>query len=70
MDRLRLLIIGVLIAILVSLGVALHDLTARRSASGRMVRALTWRVGLSVGLFALLIIAAWCGWIVPHGLGR
>jgi hypothetical protein len=32
-----------------------------------MVKALTWRIGLSVGLFVLLMLAYYQGWISPHG---
>lgn len=70
MTLLRLLIIGTLLAILVSLGVALFQLGRRRGDPAKMLRALTWRVGLSVVLFALLVLAAHQGWIVPHTLGR
>jgi hypothetical protein len=30
-----------------------------------MVNALTWRIGLSVALFLLLILAYYNGWIDP-----
>ena len=70
MTLVRLLIIGTLLAILVSLGVALLQLGRRRGDSAKMLRALTWRVGLSVVLFALLVVAARQGWIVPHRFGR
>jgi hypothetical protein len=70
-DPVRLLIIASLLAILWSLALALVHLSARGSQrSGRMLRALTWRIGLSVALLAFLVLAAWRGWIVPHGLGR
>ena len=36
--------------------------------SGKMLRSLTWRVGLSVGLFLLLLLAWRMGYIHPHGL--
>jgi Protein of unknown function (DUF2909) len=67
---LRLLIIGTLLAILVSLGVALFQLGRRRGDRVKMLRALTWRVGLSVVLFALLVLAARQGWIAPHRFGH
>ena len=70
MELFRLLIIGTLLAILVSLGVALFHLGRRKGDPAKMLQALTWRVGLSVVLFALLVIAARQGWIVPHGFGR
>jgi hypothetical protein len=31
-----------------------------------MVKALAWRIGLSVLLFVLLIVAYYNGWIVPQ----
>jgi hypothetical protein len=31
-----------------------------------MLRALTWRIGLSVALFLLLLLAYRAGWITPH----
>jgi hypothetical protein len=33
-----------------------------------MVRALTWRIGLSVALFVLLMLAWYTGLIAPHGI--
>jgi Protein of unknown function (DUF2909) len=66
----RLLIIGTLLAVLVSLGVALLQLGRRRGDPAKMLRALTWRVGLSVVLFALLVLAARQGWIAPHSFGH
>lgn len=34
----------------------------------RMARALAWRVGLSVALFLLVLLAYALGWIAPTGL--
>ncbi|HUO95344.1 MAG TPA: twin transmembrane helix small protein [Steroidobacteraceae bacterium] len=64
------MIIGTLLAIVVSLGIALYQLGRRRGDPAKMLRALTWRVGLSLALFALLLIAARQGWIAPHDVGR
>jgi hypothetical protein len=66
----KLLIIVVLIAIVVSLGSALFHLARGSGDSHKMVRALTWRIGLSVALFVLLLLAFRAGLITPHGLGR
>lgn len=33
-----------------------------------MARALAWRVGLSVALFAFVMLSWWMGWIAPHGI--
>lgn len=35
--------------------------------SKRMARALALRVGLSVAIFASLLLAHWLGWIQPSG---
>lgn len=68
MDLARLFIIVVLIAIIWSLGSALFQLSRGKGDSQKMLRSLTWRVGLSVGLF-LLLLAAWkMGYIRPHGM--
>ena len=70
MNLFRLLVVGILLAILISLGRALWYLSTGRGDSRRMLRALSWRVGLSLALFALLLYAANRGWITPHGVGR
>lgn len=63
-----LLVISIfVIAILVSLGAALrHLFKDDNRSSGRMVWFLTIRVGLSIALFALLLLAWYMGWIQPH----
>ena len=64
----RLLIIGVLVAIVASLGSALFQLARKTGESRRLVRDLTIRVALSVTLFILLMLAWRLGLIAPHGL--
>ncbi len=62
----KVLVIVVLMLILVSLGKALFHLSSSKPEDGsKMVKALAWRVGLSVSLFLLLILAYSQGWIVP-----
>jgi hypothetical protein len=52
--------------ILISLGKALYHLSSTRQEDGaKMVTALAWRIGLSVALFLLLILAYYAGWISP-----
>ena len=70
MDIIRLLIILTLLAIVWSLGTALFQLSRKQGDSDKMLRALTWRIGLSLGLFILLLVAGRAGWIVPHGVGH
>ncbi len=64
-------VVGIaLLAILFSLGKALFHLTSGKGNPDKMVRALTWRIGLSIGLLLLMLFAAHQGWISPHGVGR
>ena len=57
-----------LVLIVGSLGKALYHLSSSNPADSRkMVKALTWRIGLSVGLFVLLIVAYYNGWIIRSG---
>jgi hypothetical protein len=61
------LVIAMLVLILISLGKALFHLTSRNPDDGaKMVKALAWRIGLSVLLFVLLIVAYYSGWIEPQ----
>jgi hypothetical protein len=68
MDLARLFIIAVLVAIVGSLGSALVQLSRGKGDSQKMLRSLTWRIGLSVALFLLLLVAWRAGLIRPHGL--
>lgn len=61
-------VILLLLLILASLFSALAYLVRDRGGTRRTVRALTWRIGLSLALFALLLFAGWMGWIQPRGL--
>jgi hypothetical protein len=64
----RFLILAGLLAIVLSLGSALVHLVRNKGESSRkMARALTIRVGLSILLFVLLLVAWRLGWIQPHG---
>ena len=70
MDPIKLVVFLVMAAIVVSLGVALYHLATGRGDSGKLVRSLTLRIGLSVALFVLLMLAWWFGLIHPHGLAN
>ena len=63
-------IVVVLVAIVVSLGSGLFHLVKDDGQSKRMVNALTVRIALSVMLFVLLFVAWKSGLIVPHGISR
>ena len=63
------LVIAMLALIVISLGSALYYLTSRKPDDGvKMVKALAWRIGLSVALFVLLIVAYYSGWIHPNAI--
>ncbi|MEL6948894.1 MAG: twin transmembrane helix small protein [Pseudomonadota bacterium] len=63
----RIIIILLLVAIIVSLASGFRHL-ARGDDSGKLARALTWRVGLSVALLGALVLAAMMGWVEPGAL--
>lgn len=65
MDLFRTFVGLVMIGILVSLGSALFHLMTDKGDSKKMVRALTLRVALSVGLFIALMVAWAFGIIQP-----
>lgn len=66
----KLVVLLALLAIVVSLGTALVRLNREGGTSSTgTVRALTWRIGLSLALFAFILFAIWMGWVRPHGVG-
>ena len=62
----KILIVAVLFAIVLSLGSGLFHLVRDDGQSKKMVNALTVRIALSVALFILLFIAWQQGLITPH----
>jgi hypothetical protein len=61
------LVIVILGLIVISLGKALFHLSSSKPGdSAKMVKALSWRIGLSVFLFVLLLVAHAQGWIAPQ----
>jgi hypothetical protein len=63
------LVVAMLVLILISLGKALFHLTSTKPDHGaKMVKSLAWRIGLSVALFILLIVAYYSRWIDPQHL--
>jgi Protein of unknown function (DUF2909) len=63
-------ILALLFGIVASLGHALSSMSSGPDRSQRMAQALTVRISLSVGLFALLLVGYHFGWIEPHGAHR
>lgn len=64
----KVVIVLIFVGIVVSLGSGLYYLVNDKGDSRRTLRALTMRIGLSVGLFAFLMILIAFGVIEPHGL--
>lgn len=64
----KIFVVAILVLIIGSLFSALFFLMKDKSGSARTVRALTLRIGLSVLLFCLLLIAHYFGWIESTGL--
>ncbi len=62
------IIVLVFLAILVSLGMAFFALVKDHGQTDRVVKALTVRVALSVGLFIFLLVGFATGILTPHGL--
>ncbi len=62
----KLLVLLLLLAIIVSLGSGLFFLGKDNEGSSRTLKALTIRVSLSVLLVALLVSAYFLGWIEPN----
>jgi len=64
----KIFIILMLIAILASLFSALVFLMKDKGTGTRTVKALTWRIGMSITLFILLMAGFYFGLITPTGL--
>ncbi len=65
---LKVVIVLIFAAIVASLGSALFHLSRGQGDTTKLFRSLALRVGLSVGLFILLMVAWALGLIKPHGL--
>lgn len=64
----KLVVVAIFIGVLASLASALLYLVKDRGHSERTVRALTMRVGVSIGLLVLLVVLWALGFIQPHGI--
>ncbi len=63
----KVVILSLLVIVLISLGSALAAM-AKGEKSDKMLKALSWRIGLSAAIFILLLIGQATGLITPHGL--
>jgi len=62
----KVFIVLVLLVIIGSLGSGLYFMMTDKGQTDRVVKALSWRIGLSVSLFILLFILFATGVIEPH----
>jgi hypothetical protein len=68
LPTMKILVAIAFILIIGSLASALIFLMKDRGKSSRTVKALALRVGFSVSLFILILIANYLGWIQPTGI--
>lgn len=66
----KILIVLFLVVIVYNLFAGLFFMMTDKGQTNRTVRALTWRIGLSVFLILLVILGILTGVIKPHDLGR
>lgn len=66
--HMKILVAIAFILILTSLGSALVFLMRDKGKSNRTVKALAFRVGFSIALFVLILVAHQLGWIQPTGI--
>lgn len=64
----KIVVVGLLVGILISLGSGLIFLLKDQGDSTRTVKALTVRIALSLLAFGLLMLGYFAGWIQPHGI--
>ncbi len=64
----KFIVVVVFIGIIGSLGSALVYMIRDKGQTDRTVKALTFRIGLSVGLFLLLFVLYALGLITPPGV--
>jgi len=62
------LILAVILCILASLGMGLYYLLKDSAKTKRTVRALSFRIILSLVLFLMILFAFAMGWISPHSI--
>lgn len=62
----KLLVFLLIVASVVALFSGLSKMIKSQSADGGAVRALAWRVGLSLLAFLVLVVSKYFGWLEPH----
>jgi O-antigen/teichoic acid export membrane protein len=62
------IVVILLLIVIFSLGSALYHLVNHKDNSDKLLKSLTWRIGLSVFIFVLLLLGWAMGLVQPHGL--
>lgn len=62
----KVLVLLLLAAAVVSLFRGLAALMKGEGGEGKTVRALAWRIGFSVAVFLFLLLSMHMGWVTPH----
>ena len=65
-----LLIVGFMALILYQLGAGLYYMMVDKGTTNRTVRALSWRVGISIGLVLVVAVLLYTGVIQGHQTPR
>ena len=66
----KIIIFIAMLIILASLASGLVFLVKDQNNSKRTVKALSWRIGISLTLFIFLFLAYSLGWISPHAISN
>ncbi len=64
----KIIILIAMLIILIALASGLVFLVRDEGKTKRTVKALSWRIGLSLALFLFLILAFSFDWISPHSI--
>jgi len=64
----KIIMVSVLLFIIFSLVVALFAFVKEGKTSDKMLKALTFRIAMSIGLIVLMMVGAQFGLISPHGI--
>jgi hypothetical protein len=67
-EEYKLAVVVVLVAIVGSLGNAMYHMSSGPEHAAQTVRALTFRISLSLALFLLLLAGWYFGVVTPHGV--
>ncbi len=64
----KIVVLALLVFVIINLVMGGVHLARKKGNSDKLFRSLTWRIGLSVAVFLLLLIGQAVGLISPHGL--